>query len=379
MMVATRSAVMALSLILVLGCDDKKDTDEDSTTDVFEDSIEDTAADTDSPDVSDDSDPDEISDAPDAVDDPVLDVEEEESTEHAWPDTPDDYTHSGMSRIDSMSLPEFDSTMGPACCRDFGAISRDFIEEGTDLIDNALGSFIDSMSGMGMDFDATMNEAINDDELVILFDHVLLDGVTDPDGFILVRLDGEPDGSSGYLVSRSSFVGDTGTPRETFPAQANFGAVTAYPGVFEMPIPTTIIATYPVQDTMIIGDIALEGGGVSWTDATLSGYLLLTDFLDGINKWLVDHCDCVGPDGSTFARETDGSISDECTDLDSTTCDPEADGACIQFATFCPAFIVLVENLADLEIDASVDGYDAISWGMHFTAVPADVTGIAAP
>jgi hypothetical protein len=294
-----------------------------------------------------------------------------------WPSSADSYSFAQAARLDSAVLPDFSGT-APSCCRDFGTISADYIESGTHLVDNALGELLDALAGMGMpSFDDEMADAISEGRLIILFDHQELDGRTDTDGFCLVRFDGTPDTSSGYLALRDGFVTGSGTPLETFPASMVAGAMVAGPGSFVMPVPLTAALLLPFEDVELTGSATLGSSGVSYSGGTFSGYVTLEELLEAYNDFIQTNCSCLSPPDPVFVRESTGSITNRCTDLDSAACLSAGNDLCYQIGSTCFTLVGILPMTADLETDSSMTGYDAYSFGFEWTAVPANISGLS--
>ena len=290
-----------------------------------------------------------------------------------WPDTPDDYTVESVARVDSFTVPE-----PGTCCRDFGMISRDYVEDGTNEIDNALAELAGLTVGLGLDIEALLNQLIADDDLVLLLDHRELDGDTDP-SFVLAMLYGTPDTmtGSGYLVRRVSFAGATGTPTSVFvPAEITSGAVTAGPGEVTLPIPLGALAVdYRFRNVIIEG--TLDRSGPSYTAGTMAGYLLVDDYFEGLNLVAARDCACLGL--TTPLYEKVGTTwTEHCVPATTAMTACAATPACVDLGsgTACEFSPILVPDLADLDVDSSVASFDALSFGLQFTASPATINGV---
>ncbi|MBW2260686.1 MAG: hypothetical protein JRG91_01840 [Deltaproteobacteria bacterium] len=296
-----------------------------------------------------------------------------------WPSTSSAYTFDIAAVVDSISLP-MSSGGFPTCCRDFGTISADYIERGTHNIDNSLAELLAALEMMGgPDFEVTMNAAISSGALNILLEHRGLDGETDADGFCLVRFNGAPAGSAGHLAYDTFFVTGTGTPLETFPASMSSGDMLTARGSFEMLIPLAVPVTAKFEDAELTGTATVSTPGVTYSAGTLSGYVTLDEFFSALNDYVQTDCACLSAPDPVFRRLSDGTVEEHCTDLTPSTCAAAGNDTCAALGTNCSTLVPLFVSAADLELESTRTGYDAISFGMAWTAVPATISGVTTP
>lgn len=296
-----------------------------------------------------------------------------------WPTAPGDYVFETAVIMDSVSLPAITADI-PACCRDFGDISDDFIESGTSEIDNSLAQLFISLEEVGApNFEESMNQAINDGTLNIILEHRHLDEGIDPDEFCLVRFNAETDGATGYLALEEFFVPGTGTPRETFAAEMTSGDMTTGRGTFVLLIPLAVPISVEFEDAELTGRADITTDGVTYAAGTLSGYVTLDEFFGGLNDYIQTDCECLSPPDPVLERLADGTVEEHCSDLTPADCLSAGNDTCAVIGALCSSLIPEFTGAADLELDSTRTGYDAISFGMEWTAVPATLSGVTTP
>ncbi len=121
----------------------------------------------------------------------------------------------------------------------------------------------------------------------------------------------------------------------------------------------------------------LDSSGPSYSSGTFAGYLLVDDFFEGINTVVARDCSCLGLTTALYEK-VGASWTNHCVAPSDAMTSCAAEPACVELGsgTACGLSPTIVPALADLDVDASVAGYDALSFGLEFTAVPATVTGI---
>ncbi len=382
----TSRLIATLAALALASCGGSNKPSGDASTEA--DAVAEVASDTPDETTPDAPPPDGTSD-PDAGDDPAEDAAEDApedaepdavmGTCTGWPSSSSSYTFDLASIIDTVGLPMSGGGF-PTCCRDFGTISADYIERGTHNIDNALAGLLAALELMGgPDFEATMNAAISSGLLNILLEHRGLDGETDADGFCLVRFDGTPAGSSGYLAYDTSFTTGTGTPLEAFAASMSSREMRTSRGPFEMIIPLGFSISARFEDTELSGTASISTSGVSYTSGRMSGYVTLDEFFSALNDYVQAECACLSAPDPVFSRLSDGTVEEHCTDLTPSTCAAAGNTTCAALGTNCSTLVPLFVDAADLELESTRTGYDAISFGMAWTAAPATISGVTTP
>lgn len=297
-----------------------------------------------------------------------------------WPASPDAYTPGMVSRITSLTIPTPVDGVSD-CCRDWGEISRDNRESGTDEVDNAFAALAEATVGLGLDIQMVLDAALTGETLNVLLDHQGFDGDPDP-AFIVAALDGVPTAAPGtYQIDRASFLPGTGTPRSLFePSALASGTLTAGPGAITLALPFAgVTLAYTFEDVRLSSAVDTSAG-VAYTAGELSGYLKVDDYFGGINDYVASSCSCLGLTGPLYSRS--GSMwTNQCIDEAEamTRCPAASESGCreVSSGTDCTASPVIIPSLADLDTDASTAGYESLSLGLRFTAAPVTVTGVA--
>jgi hypothetical protein len=244
-----------------------------------------------------------------------------------WPPDPASYVFGPLSYLNSLTIPSVDpTTLVPSCCRDYGAISRDFIELGTNNIDNALAKLDNTLSSFGLNLQASVDDGLAAGDTILLLDHQFLDATMLPDDFALVALDAVFDtgttfteanaGLGEFLVNQSSFSGATGTPSSFFfPSMMTSTLMTAGPASLDLPL-----AIGPGLLDVSISDGLLDAvhapiaaAGIDSTAGTVSGYIEVADIFAALNAILDSPaCGCLGLTGSVYFQNPDGSWAASC-------------------------------------------------------------------
>jgi len=295
-----------------------------------------------------------------------------------WPASPDEYVVEQVAYVNTMTVPPVVRETVD-CCRDFGMISRDYIEAGTSEIDNAVAEVADSLTSLGYDLQMVLNGLLADGTFVLLLDHRDLDGATDPD-FVLVALNGEPDGMGGYLVRRDAFVPGTGRPRSVFvPASVSAGSVEAGPGDAYIPVPFgPAVTIYKFEGTHMAGSIDLSSG-VRYSAGTMAGWLTIDEYFRGINEIMATQCGCLGISGPLYEK-TGTTWTHHCANEAAAmaSCTATGEGVCVQMGSglACTVQPLVIPESADIDLNPAMNGYEALSFGLRFTAIPATVSGL---
>lgn len=308
-----------------------------------------------------------------------------------WPDSPDDYVGAITGYAYDMSFPEIIDGVAQ-CCKDFGSISRDNIENGTDNVDNALARLAVSL-GDTYDFQQQLNDAVESGDLVLLVDHRELDG--DPDDFVLTvpfgtfamgtNYNKARAGNGEFIVLRDSFVEGTGRPENVFnPSSVAGGETAAGPSDLTMWLPmSTTMLPLPVSAAEITGSVQFDADGASYVNAKISGYFLLGDLWDTINEILQrPECACLGLTGPVYVEIAPGLWDGYCLDDAEIRCTGAEEGVCVTFADtdladgICGVGPAIFGAMADIDLDGDPDIYEALSVGFIWNAVPAKIVGV---
>jgi len=315
-----------------------------------------------------------------------------------WPALTDDYTTGPVSYLNTVQIPGVDGSGVPTCCKDFGTISKDYIQSGTNEIDNALARLANQLIGIGVDLGAIVSTSVQDGSLVILLDHQALDAGSLPDDFALVQLQGSFDagttyteanaGTGEFLVSRSSFVGTTGEPQNYyFPASMGTPAMSAGPFTFSLTLPLGFV-TLDLQafEAEIAGDHGvISVSGIPYSNGEISAYILVDDIFSAINALLnSSQCSCLGLTGSVYNQQPDGTWSATCVST-AGKCTLPGEEVCKTLAgnnllgtpqEVCLVLPSVLQNQADLDLNSDPTRYEGMSIGLQFTGTTAAVTGL---
>ncbi len=315
------------------------------------------------------------------------------------------YTAEAPTFISTVEIPVVDLSGDEPdipCCKDFGEISRDFIEDGTNNIDNVLALLASLLDAIGeRDMNASVNGQIENGNLVLLLDHQGVNPTATPDPFELVFLRGEyaqgtqyaaaSIGNGEFLIDPSSFEPGTETPNVIFPtASYDDDTVTASGGVFETIIPFSgSLVEISINDAEIDGmHSGISDDGLAYEAATVSGYIAPADLITAINGVMASSsCDCLGITGPIFTEDggvwsATGCLADAeslCTLPNERNCvvigelfdldDDDAVGLCdlIPDALF---------DLADLDLDSDTETFEGMSASINFTGAEGSISGI---
>jgi hypothetical protein len=315
-----------------------------------------------------------------------------------WPATPQDYVFGPSSYMNTLTVPTVTDDV-PSCCKDFGAISRDKIEDNTNNVDNALAVLADQLAGLTIDVQQALDDAIAAGELVILLDHPGLDIVTQPDAFTLVQLLGAFEGATDFtaanagtgtfLANASSFEGGTGEPLNWFsPAQMGTTDMSAGPFKLSIALPFGFLSvTVSAAQADVVADHgAITVGGVPYTNGELSGYVLMDELFDNLNAILnAPTCACLGLTEDVYQKQVGGTWTSSCISNAASLCSDPGEEVCAILAgdnllgsppQVCAALPDILQQQADIDLNSEPSVYEAMSVGLQFTAVNGQIVGI---
>lgn len=307
-----------------------------------------------------------------------------------WPATGGDFITSAdrVSYIWSFGVPAVNGGVAE-CCEDFGAISAT-----PGQIDNSFAVLNDTLSGfgVGIDFQAALDDAIGNGDLAFLLDHRELDGSDDADGFLLSWLDGgfaagttwasASTGTGVFDVRASSFVSGTGEPARVMNRADMTGSVmSGGPISIDVILPFGAAAIYvPVQSMNATASANVTVDSVTYSQGELSGYILEDDVFDGLNDLASSPaCTCLGLNGGELYSKTNGRWAGNCDSGAPAKCPNSSEYACrviagtsLQDGGVCTLLPGIVQNSADIELSGD-DDYDALSIGLTWDAVGASL------
>lgn len=316
-----------------------------------------------------------------------------------WPADPQDYVAGPSSYLNTLVLPDVISNI-PQCCKDFGSISKDKIEDNTDYPDNGLAVLANALSVFGINFQTTLDDGIADGSLVMLLDHPNLGVTALPDQFALVQMLGAFEGVTDFtladqglgtfLASAGAFVPGSGEPLNYYhPAYMDTDEMTAGPFTLQISLPLGFLSlNVPAQQGEINADPgAVSAAGVPYTNGTISGYVLLTDVFGTVNDILNSPtCSCLGHSSDIYVQLPNGSWDGNCITDPASLCTDPSESLCVSLSgtslisdppQVCGLLPNLLSNQADIDLNADPTNFEALSVGLQFTAVNAAIVGIA--
>lgn len=311
---------------------------------------------------------------------------------YQWPATADDYASSVVANtyLNSLVLPELDQNDEPTCCKDFGARS---LNSG---LDNAVAQLDSLLAPVGVSLSASLELAIEQGDLIVLLDHRELESADDADGFVLSWVNGEfaqgtdytlaDAGNGQFLIDAASFVPGTGEPLVNFdPASMTAGVMSGGPttGAIVFPIGTLLI-NVTLQEAEIAGNATLSMDGVAYTQGTVSGYILLSDIMNGLNEIAASPaCSCLGLTGPLYEQDASGDWSGNCVSNTASLCPDVSQQTCRLIAgdsfssgEICTTLPILLPGQTDIDSNGDSE-YDSLSIGLEWTGVNAEITGVA--
>lgn len=309
-----------------------------------------------------------------------------------WPATPADFvtTADRVSYIWNFGVPDVTDDV-PDCCRDFGAISRT-----PGQADNAFAKLNAQLMplGVGIDFQAALDEAIQTGALAFLLDHRELDGADDADGFLLSWLDGEfaagttyTDAAAGngvFTIDPDSFVAGTGEPQRVMNrADMMSSVMSGGPISIDVLLPFGAASIFvPIQDMQATATANITVDSVTYAQGELSGYILEDDIFEGLNQLAASPtCSCLDLDGTEIYTESNDQWTASCVPNAQTLCPNSSEFACVVIAESnflnngaCGILPNLIqgESGSDIELNGD-DNYDALSIGLTWDAVSTTV------
>ena len=319
-----------------------------------------------------------------------------------WPTAPADYTANLSSYINTLTIPATDKDDGPACCRDWGNISRDYILNGTNQNDNAFAKLADGLKTF-FNLQETLDAQLVDGSFALIWDHQEFNGeTTDADNFVLVGLFGAfanatdfttaSAGTGEFTISDTSFKTGTGEPLIFFnPAEMTAGAMAAGPSTFYLNLPLGIVTlSLAVSEALIEATATVGADGVTYSTGTLSGYIAIADVVDAVNLYVSSPtCTCLGLQGPLYTLNSDGTITTACVTGAADLCTAADENICVTLASkepagglpfsVCDYLPTLLTGLTDLDLDGNCAtdrdncDYEGLSVGFGWTAVPATI------
>ncbi len=394
-----------------LGCDEESkkdpttDTPNPDVADVSDLPPEETDEDVPPTDVEPDVTPDVPDVTPDTTPDTAPDVEPDVPDPFNWPDSPQDYAFGPVAYVHKLIIPTVSSTDGPTCCRDWGAISKDNVREGTDLMDNALASLAKALV-LFVNVQEMLDEQLEAGSFALLWDHQDFAGGAQDPSFFLVGLFGDYAGTTTYAeasagngtfsVSEKSFKPNSGEPLIYFSgASMTASNLNAGPSLFRLTLPLGFVnLDVAVSDAQVTGRANFDGDKISYFEGTLSGYVKVADVVDAVNEIVASPaCECLGLTGPLYVMEEDGSITASacmqtaaahalCSTVDEEICAVLAAGPQSISMSLCTMLPTLLVAQADIDLngDCATDpvgcAYEALSIGLQWEAVPAVVVEV---
>jgi hypothetical protein len=319
------------------------------------------------------------------------------TTTTLWPPTPQDYVAGPISYLNTLVIPGVDMNGDPVCCRDFGTISRDYITNGTNKIDNALAKLAAQLSSF-VNFQDLIDQGIMDGSIVLILDHHLLDYQNLPDDFYLAPFNGSFDtgttyteanaGTGEFLLSQASFIGGTGEPLNVaYPSVMTSTDMTAPSSTLTLPLPLAVtVLNLPILDTQAVADHGtITAAGINYTNGELSGYVETAQIFGALNAILLSPtCSCLGISSDVYTQNMDGSWSSTCVSNAATLCTQPGEDICVTLAgtnvlngEVCSVLPNFMNNAADIDLNSDPTAYEGLSMGFQFTGVTGTVNGVA--
>ena len=291
----------------------------------------------------------------------------------------------GVTYVSEMRVPSISGGV-PTCCKDFGELSKPYIEDERDAIDNAFAQLGSALSTFGFDMQAAMTASVEEGQVVVLFDHTDLTGENDTfrlDGYFGAFAGGTSyaeasAGQGSFAIEPHSFDG-AGNPLIRFDnASMDGGSLLAGPAVVGVSFPVTGGALdLQLHAAEVTGDATISSNGVTYANGTIAGYLLLENIFGAANDFLnSDGCACLNLGGRDIFVQVDEEWDAECltsAEQDAQTCDE--DSGCLTLASglLCGGLPTILESEADIRTDAGSSVYQGLSVGWSFSGVPAEI------
>lgn len=311
---------------------------------------------------------------------------------YEWPDAAEDYVWDDAVYLPEVRIP----TVPSSCCKDFGPISKDYIENQTNQIDNALTNLGTALSLFGFNLNNEMDGVIRYGSFVGLLDFRDMPAQRGP--FPLAFFLGAFEGTTTYTqasagegtfeVDPQSFKPNSGEPQVAFvPAYRDGDSITAEGDSF----PLTIVfggapLTLDIEGVSIEGTLIETQGKVGIKDGELAGYMTVEGFLEAWNDLATASCSCSGLTGDLF-EISNGDVTKNCiavATIEAGCTTDETDflcksivGAEVGQGGFCSVVPDALELAADIDTDGNTRDYEALSVGLRIRGVPADVKGLS--
>lgn len=289
---------------------------------------------------------------------------------------PNEYAFSGdASYLSELTVPG----MGESCCFDF---------TGDGVPDNKLGTLLATLESQ-FNVNELISDAILDGSISIVFEHSGLDDASDDEevglnGFICDSDDSYEDkaaGNGNFTADASSFVPGTATPLIAFGSAAiAAGVMTAGPSLFILSLPLLegVDLNLTIHNTQIeaLSSPGTSGTGLDLNEGKLGGVIPLGELYNALNAFGESQCSCLGLDGPLISWMGEGTTAVCSSDYETDACNADPDTeTCSTIAGACG----LVTTLLKADIDTNANGVkDAISIGLNFKGVSANLTGITA-
>lgn len=305
---------------------------------------------------------------------------------YEWPASADDYQAEKATYANALTIPEVQNDT-PACCTDFGDISKN---EGTD---NALARLENTLQAIDQSIQVGIDQGIADGDLVLLLDHRDLEGGSD--SFVLAQFLGafasgttfaDADAGNGeFLLTPESFVSGSGEPKNFFdPAEMSSGELSAGPAQIAVDFPFEgVLLQIAIDEAELTGTATINESSVTYQNGTLSGWVTLEDFFGALNDVAASpQCDCLGLDGDLFVDNN--GWEENCVSDAANKCDGPGEAVCANIGgddftndeacTLLPGFL---EEEADIDLNNDPSRYEALSIGLMWSGVEASVVGLA--
>ena len=274
--------------------------------------------------------------------------------------------------VDSIVIP-LDGDGNPTCC----------IEDNGDIL-NAYAEIVAQLNVLpDVDFQETIDEQLDDGRLILLGEHVDLEGTSG--AFTLNALRGNFEGGTGrsdaeagdgeFSIDELSFD-DQGNPRLSFAAEIDDGELSASADSITLLLPVADAALpFITRDVSVIADADVSEDAASYTSGELSGYFLVDETMEMFNDFLEsEQCDCLdlNEGESVFEKDGDDWTAAHCVVDALDACDGEGEVLCGTMANDGGVCDLLPDAINDA-VDSEVDGDDALSVGFEWSGVPAEV------
>ncbi|MDF1565920.1 MAG: hypothetical protein P1V51_22990 [Deltaproteobacteria bacterium] len=310
--------------------------------------------------------------------------------EKGWPARPADYEFVSPTYIDEILAPRRDG-LHYECCRDFGESSRDFIEDGEVGVDNAVTALFDGLAiFIGLNFQDQIDANIESGNLALVLDHAFYEKQEEPFTLVAHQVDfaegttwqSAHQGGGHFRVREESFMPGSGVPWGRF-SEAVIDAGGTLRGSGGSLVWGLSVLGVPfrarIRDVRVEAKRQEDGEGwVRYTEGTLSGFLTLDDFYEGLNNEIARGCDCLGLTEPVYYKNVDGIWDTRCVSEAHTRCTRPEEKRCGDLTTtgangpwLCEIILDVIQDAADLDLDGDPSRYEAASLGLFWSSVPA--------